>query len=959
MTIVGSPYGVGFEFDEDGRWCGVVVGRHHTRIPVREDLGVKPGPLDRPLPAFPIEGTALWADAERQGLDPDTGYEAAQALDAGQRQVQVFQGRWQQGGGLGDVDLILGRGKMTVRLDRAAAWRISFPGDARLESRDNEIVAFHSQGVIRLHTVQPAAIESPNTVRVDLPQGDSLVEIWAENRPAYPVAPTLILCTPTQMREAAVAATCVRADPADRRYIPIMDLPLPPASVEDFGALNEKLMSLAEELQQVEQSIQRQATSRNGPVEQGGIVLPGGAASQQQTLKDLAERRQALMQEIQPLQNQVLGAASWSRRWQRLLRLMAAVAPPLDPAAQRVVLLYPYPPDLVAALPPQALKLLLLWEGLEEVPEYPADSRVTVVHYRDLEDLATRAWEVLVGEEMPGRFTIPDDPRFYPLGVVRALDVGKPLLPRGRAGSDNQLDAAMSLVNQDREEAEEIVVVEADGSVGSLSAALYAHHAGLPVYVHEASTPEQFLNQLGVIQQNIEKEVLARSAGEAFRYVSEHKQAFVQDQKVDPKLRQLAQSVATLELPRTMPSPYSPAVYAQMLLQYESAREAGIGTDFRYAAEAWQRDLETLERVATSRVSTTVRKKALRAQRVTVYTPGVAYIFVEGWQDKAIGHLMVETPLMVLRHVLSQAIADAPLALAAVLDAGFLDPLPTTAFVDRLDGPGCAVLYLRDAQASPAALQIYAQFLPVETVLLHTQGTPRSLVLWASPSQPREVMDLELELNVDLIWAPLVFNHGYLSWLGLGPGLVRAGARSFISPLWSPESAPAREIAIQTFEGALAGQPFAQALAAAQVEDATTRRAYMCLGPASAALHPPAVEDPAAGLDLFYSPALDLLDMDLLPESQDLYERYAEWARRLQPEGAESAIVLALRQAYYLLRRAARDEAILARQAREHCREARDRLPAVGDEDVRRRLEERIAELEAAAQAMDEGELTM
>jgi len=958
MTIIGSSYGVSFEFDENGRWRGVVVGRHRTRIEVREDLGLEPGPLGRPLPVFPVEGTASWVDAERQGLDTATGHEAAQPLSAGQRQVQVFQGHWQQGGGLGDVDLLLGQARITLSLTRATAWRIAFPAGVRLETRDDQIVAFHDQGVVRLRTVQPIAVEPPATVRIDLSQGDALVEVWVENRPAYPVAPTVILCTPAQMREAAVAATCVRADPADRRYVPVLDLPLPPVSAEAFEASNERLMSLAEELRGVELSIQRQAAGLRGTVEQGGIVLPtGGAVSQQQTLKELAERRQALTQEIGPLQSKVLGFASWSQRWQRLLRLVAAVAPPLDPAAQRIVLLYPYAPDIVATLPPQARKFVLLWEGLEDVPEYPEDSHVTMIRYRHLDGLAERIWEALVGGKPAGRFNVPDDPRFYPLGVLRALDVGKPLSPRGRAGSDSQLDAAMSLVNQGREGAEEIVVVEADGSVGSLSAALYAHHTGQPLYVQEASSPEQFLDQLDAIQQNIEKEVLAQSAGEAFRYVSEHKQAFLQDQSVAPQLRQLAQAVATLELPRTMPSPYSPMLYAQMLMQYESARQAGLGTDFRYTEETWQRDLETLERVVTGRVSHTVRKKALRAKRLTVYTPGVAYTFVEGWQDKAIGHLSLEAPLMVLRDVLSQAVDDPPLTLAAVLDAGFLDPLPTTAFTDRLDGPGHAALYLRDAQASPTALQVYARFLPVAAALLHTQGTPRSLVLWAAPNQPHEVLDVELELNTDLPWAPLVFAHAYLSWLGLGPGLARAGARAFISPLWSPESGPAREIAIQTFEGALAGQPFAQALAATQVDDVTTRRAYACLGPARAALHP-SPADAAAGLDLIYSPTLALLDMNLLDEAQALYEHYSDLASRRQSEGPADAVVLALRQAYYLLRRAVRDDAILARQARERCREARDRLPAVDGEDVRRRLEERIAALEAAAEAVDESRPT-
>jgi hypothetical protein len=210
-----------------------------------------------------------------------------------------------------------------------------------------------------------------------------------------------------------------------------------------------------------------------------------------------------------------------------------------------------------------------------------------------------------------------------------------------------------------------------------------------------------------------------------------------------------------------------------------------------------------------------------------------------------------------------------------------------------------------------------------------------------------------LELNTDLPWGPLVFGHAQLAWLGLGPGLIRAGARAFIGPLWSPESGPARDIATQTFAAALAGQPFAQALAAAQVDDATTKRAYLCLGPARAALHP-APPDVAAGLDLAYSPVLTLLDLGVLDAAGDLYERYGNLAQRFQPDDGANAVMLALRQAYYLLRRAVRDDPILARQARERCREARGRLLTIESEDERKRLEERIIALEAAAQAMDE-----
>ena len=202
-------------------------------------------------------------------------------------------------------------------------------------------------------------------------------------------------------------------------------------------------------------------------------------------------------------------------------------------------------------------------------------------------------------------------------------------------------------------------MVEADGSLASLAAALYADFRNAPLFVHPAANPQDVVRKLAEIQQKVENEELAKQSSQAYAYIGEHKTRFMQDPKVSQEMRTMAASVPVIELPRTMPTPYSPQVFTQMLVSYTTAKQQGLETGYRYERAVWEKDTQELTAIVTARVDGLVRAKMLKRQRATVFTVGMPYTFVDGWRDKTVGHILAEPCLTVLRHVMAGALAPA------------------------------------------------------------------------------------------------------------------------------------------------------------------------------------------------------------------------------------------------------------------------------------------------------------
>jgi tetratricopeptide (TPR) repeat protein len=200
-----------------------------------------------------------------------------------------------------------------------------------------------------------------------------------------------------------------------------------------------------------------------------------------------------------------------------------------------------------------------------------------------------------------------------------------------------------------------------------------------------------------------------------------------------------------------------------------------------------------------------------------------------------------------------------------------------------------------------------------------------------------------IEAQLDLKSAPVIFNNSCLSWVSVGRAFLRAGARGYVGTLWSVASAEAARLAQQMLAQLTRGETLGRALAASQIDDELTRRAYIYVGAANATLGAGILTaEQRAGL---WS-ALEVLSRELRALSDAghpdaarvLYRKFRELGESFialaqRPEYAipsEQVIDYYLEDAYYLVKTATQRGA-----------------PRTIWEDARERLEAALAQLDA------------
>ena len=457
--------------------------------------------------------------------------------------------------------------------------------------------------------------------------------------------------------------------------------------------------------------------------------------------------------------------------------------------------------------------------------------RAQVIYWKDLEGLATAAWKGLHSGQTPSFFAIPDDPAFYPIGVIDALRRGRALLPKGRAGDRIDIGAIQETLNKDSN-SEHAVIVEADGSVASLVGALYAHHTRSRLYVNHITPQfEQVLSQTQAITENIQKEQLAALAANSYRYLGEHRKKFMQSQQADPQLKQMAAGLSVLELPSAVPTPYSDNAFIQALSTYVTAQQAGVAQGYRYADEQWRKDLVTVEGQVTVSVADNVLKAVKGVARLTVFTSGLPYGLVSGWEGKTVG-LVLRTlaGVFVLREVAQAGVARLPLTLTLNLDPG-VQPRPAPEVADLAD----RTITLRGPAASFSNFVMLAGLLPLDAVLLHTQGNMDTLIFGDQRNRLQEVHTSEISSQVRLTSAPLVIYMSPMAWLSVGPAFLAEGCSGYLGTLWPVDAAAGEDVVRLILSSAVAkGQNPAETLRSLPSYEERTSRALIYLGTALA-----------------------------------------------------------------------------------------------------------------------------
>lgn len=847
MTLLGLHDGVALRFDE-ATLSAIELGRFARTYELHETVDPEPGLLGTPHPYLPLETSLDMSDARFRGLDPYSGRQVRQPLAGGHRTLSVMQGQAAPGAGLADV--ILARARIDASLAQPIVWRLTAPSDVAWESDESGAEAYLGKGcTVRVSSTSPLAIQDGHTLRVDFPAGPSSIEIWLEASPPTHLAPAVVIASARQMREAAIVASAIGS--SERSYIPIFDLEMPPASGESFQADNNRLGQLAGEIGQLEEQMRQVA--QKGAQAPSGLVLPG-VKSAEQSLEQLTRQREDLLKQMDPLQQRVLAYANWSRRTTILSRLLASLTAG-SRESPHLFILAPYPVMLLQDWSVSAEMTLLAHESSTQqaaawqsaVGAALPDKAIDFVYWKDAQDLATQVWTRTHEQTQPAFFTIPDDPAFYPVGLLDALRRGRALLPRGRPGTQVNLEQIQDTLNAGNE-SEHAVIVEADNSISTLIGVLYAHHMGARLYVNPLPRLEQAFDRMRAITENFQREQLAALAANAYRYIGEHRKEFMQSQGADPQFKQVAAGLSVLELPVAVPTPYSDASFMQALTTYLTAQQAGAQQGYRYDDEQWSKDLHALEAEVSAGVSEYIRKAVGPTSRVTVFTGGMPYSLANGFEGKAVALVLRDVAAtFILRHIAQAGAGQPALSLALTVDPG-LQPRAAPDIPELVD----RTIALRGPAASLTNLAMLASLVPLRSLLLHTQGSLDTIILSDARNQFVQVHADELAGQLQFGSSPLAMYSAPLGWLSMGLALLEQGAGGFVGTLWPVDDSTGEDAVRAVMTATLTkGQSPAEALAGLSTFDPRTSRAYVYLGTATA--WPIADGDPVAGAPALYA----------------------------------------------------------------------------------------------------------
>ncbi|MEU4549426.1 CHAT domain-containing tetratricopeptide repeat protein [Nonomuraea dietziae] len=374
-------------------------------------------------------------DAEEARLI--SAIQMVQRLEAGERTLTQLQlvGIGHQAGRL--VTMLTLDFVLTDSVD----WGIAVDSVPVTGAPDADLRLACGQNVYLKVTAPVPATFDDGVVRVRLPAGESRLSLIVVSNPDLPIADTIVVCRPDQIREAAIVASCLPAD----RFTPIVTVTAPPIAMKEFDEL----------------------TTRQEAASQAAMELIGGSLGLREVLAGERGSRTAVLDGLTAsasLRHALAPQASWFRRHEKIAALVAAAG------VRRAVLLFD-PDDADLDVIGAAARLHLL-------PGYPGASGAGRVFYRDLDELARLAWSHLANADADTDPTAwveaPADKRAaWVPALFMARRAGLPLRPGPGTGLRELLAETNSRIATD-----EAVLVEVSGEADELLAALYAHHRG-------------------------------------------------------------------------------------------------------------------------------------------------------------------------------------------------------------------------------------------------------------------------------------------------------------------------------------------------------------------------------------------------------------------------------------------------------------------------------------------------
>jgi tetratricopeptide (TPR) repeat protein len=484
------------------------------------------------------------------------------------------------------------------------------------------------------------------------------------------IADTLVICRASQIREAAIALSCLRHD----SFIPLITVESPPSTEQQYVELYRRY----------EKSYR-------------GFMGEVGGDFQLANLKNLtADQRAEALREIQEsrrLRRDLSAYRSWVQHNAQIALFVEKVA------FKRVVYLFQ----------PTQTDFTILDPGIgAEFDSLPQNSRSDSPHehpltripeqlfllpeeYGDLSSLTSFAWKRLRPDE-PEPISVVECDIGSPPDIVLALALcirSRSLLRPAKSQNSTPRNGGHIDFSDDPAEA---VLVENDGSAQTLLAALYASHRSARLI----STPPPDLSQ---VRQEV-------------------------DRRQEAVVRASSRKLGATTAPDA--SNHSPKGISRRYLQ----KVATVFTTFRRTPFASIQTAVTAQ-IVPSAVEAVGNRPLTAITAGLPYT--FLRTQTADWRHKPIGHLTGDPTLIILRELLAEHEPRPEFGFSLIFDTGYFRDSETTHVFGAVQQHYNYPLLLGGESANLDALISLPKILPVEMIFFNTHGSDDSIMLSEMP----------------------------------------------------------------------------------------------------------------------------------------------------------------------------------------------------------------------------------
>lgn len=826
MRRIGSINGIYFCFDSH-TLSGIEVVRHKKLISAFREKLICPKEFSISAIEEPCAEIFETINSNEGESIPDefTFISISQNLGTGKRSLKIYQHRAEKSSRrahASSFNTLSAALDVVYNLENDFSWQFEISHlDKILESQPQRLkIQLWHKILVEISTTESFEITSSLAnepgISVQLPKGHSEIRFRVSSMPEFDFAETIVVCKPDQLQEAGVVISCMQSD----RFRSLVVLDPPPISVAEYKNLYRKFCEVDNKFREL-----------------NGITKSGF-----ERFSDNFKETEHEMLRTSYHRNQLQTALTPFRSWMKHNKMLGYIIS--QGGFMNCIFLFPffdkdYPTGIIRART-DLMKDKDLSEYKEEyelIPEHinrvyftinkPSDAIPEGVNgkkycYDRLEDLTDIAWKHLSPAGVPPQETInilPNDCSSLFTSLYKSLCTGVPLRVVAEDKYDSNAAATRGIMDTAVSgRSEEAVLVECINSASQIVGVVYAHYRKASLIISpqpDLSSVEELLLSYRQRQEEDSK---------ALSYLVQHSGNPDVEDKLSPQLISQLRSVSRPDA----------GDWISKSALYDRSTFLEAFRSFFY--DDWQtKAIKEIEKAVSEQVPQYVIS-GVGDRPVTAFTCGLPYTFVNkasvSWKDKAIGHVINDTSLIILREIYEVAVTQSAIEFNLLYDPGFFLTSETEDVLKTLKKSSSHTMLLSGSTASTDSLLTFSEGLPIEIIFFNTHGSDNAILLHDLPLHHSRISQW-----FSFSSHPIIFNNSCISWTGVGREFIRVGARGYIGTLWSVNANDAADFARivvkrMTEEGAQASA----AIGNTHVK-ATTSRAYIFVGTANTAIN--------------------------------------------------------------------------------------------------------------------------